>query len=254
MYTGDCMEKSEHGMKCVWMTSGVISYKLCSINFFCEDCAFDRVMHNEAALNNQKQGMDGSLNLESTTVGQSTQRLDGALFYHKNHCWVKVVTPDEVVIGINGILAKLIYGIKTVVLPKIGDAVTRDLIFAHVLQDKHIIPLIMPVNGIVTAVNTLLEKRPELLRTEFSEKGWLLTIKSVNLEKDLRTLSFGSRAAEWYRTKDRSIGDAIRAACTANNENIGPTMHDGGELVRNASEMLTPEQYSKILDELSRQA
>ncbi len=252
MYTGDCKEKSEHGMKCVWMTSGIISYKLCSLNFFCEDCAFDRVMHNEAASNQLKQDVDSAPKQELTTTGQSTQRLDGSLFYHKNHCWVKVVNPDEVVVGINGILAKLIYGIKTVVLPKIGDAVTRDLIFAHLLQDKHIIPLIMPVNGIVTAVNTLLGKRPELLRTEFSGKGWLLTVKSVNLEKDLRTLSFGSRAAEWYRGKDRSIGDAIQAAYSSNNKNIGPTMHDGGELVGNASEMLTPDQYSKILDELSR--
>jgi glycine cleavage system H protein len=238
----------DNDMKCVWMTSGIISYKLCSLNFFCEDCAFDRVMHNETVSSN----MDGSLTPDLSSAGLSSNRLDGSLFYHKNHCWIKVINPDEVVIGINGILAKLIYGIRTVVLPKIGDSVTRDQIFSHVLQKKQIVPLTMPINGVITAVNTALEKRPELLRTEFRGKGWLVTIKSDNLEKELRTLTFGSKAMEWYRAKDRSISEAIHAAYNSNRENIGPTMHDGGELVLNASEILTSEQYNKILDELSR--
>ena len=255
MYTGDYRVIADNDLKCVWMTSGIISYKLCSRSFFCDDCAFDRVMHNEAISIEHGQHMDEPLASETAVTGSSTNHLDGSLFYHKNHCWVKVVGPDEVVIGINGILAKLMYGIKTIVLPKIGDFVNRDLIFAHILQDKHIVPLIMPVNGTITAVNTDLERHPELLQKEFCEKGWLVTIKSDNLEKDLRTLSFGSKALKWYRAKDRSISDAIHAAYAVynvNRENIGPTMHDGGEFVRNISEILTPEQYSKILDELSR--
>lgn len=252
MYTGDCSEIADNGMKCVWMTSGIISYKLCSLDFFCEECAFDRVMHNETVSNVQRQDLDGSRSDELSPHGPSTNRLDGSLFYHKNHCWVQVVNPDEVVIGINGILAKLIYGIKTIVLPKIGDTVTRDQIFAHVLMEKHIVPLIMPVNGVISALNTDIGKHPELLRTEFREKGWLVTLTSDNLEKDLRTLSFGSKAMEWYRAKDRSINEAIHAVYNANREHIGPTMNDGGELVCNASELLTTEQYTMILDKLSR--
>jgi len=244
--------KSEDDMKCVWMTSGIISYKLCSLDFFCEECEFDRVMHNETVADMHKHDVDGSLAQELASAGPSTNRLDGSLFYHKNHCWVKVVSPDEVVIGINGILAKLIYGVKTVVLPKVGDSVAKDQIFAHILQEKHIVPLIMPVNGVITAVNTEFKKRPELLRTEFSDKGWLVTIKSDNLEKELRNLSFGSKAMEWYRAKDRSISEAIHAVYNSNRENIGPTLQDGGELALNVSEILTTEQYNMILDELSR--
>jgi hypothetical protein len=104
-------------MKCVWMTSGIISYKLCSLDFTCEDCEFDRVMHNATAPNN----LNGPLTTDVLSSGPSSNRLDGSLFYHKNHCWIKVVNPYEVVIGINGILAKLMYGIKTVVLPRVGD-------------------------------------------------------------------------------------------------------------------------------------
>ena len=239
-------------MKCVWMTSGIISYKLCSLDFMCEDCAFDRVMHNVTVTEMPPKVMDRPLTPDASSTGLSSTRLDGSLFYHKNHCWIKVVNPYEVVIGINGILAKLMCGIKTVVLPKIGDPVIKNQVFAHIMLDKHIVPLIMPVNGEITAVNTTLEQQPELLRSEYSEKGWLVTIKADNLEKDLRTLTFGSKAMEWYRAKDRSINEVIHAAYNANRDNnIGATMHDGGELVLNASELLTSEQYSKVLDELA---
>ena len=238
-------------MKCVWMTSGIISYKLCSLDFMCEDCAFDRVMHNVTVAEMPPIATDRPLTPDASSAGLSSTRLDGSLFYHKNHCWIKVVNPYEVVIGINGILAKLMCGIKTVVLPKIGDPVIKNQVFAHIMLDKHIVPLIMPVNGEITAVNTTLEQQPELLRSEYSENGWLVTIKADNLEKDLRTLTFGSKAMEWYRAKDRSINEVIHAAYNANSDSIGATMHDGGELVLNASELLTSEQYSKVLDELA---
>ena len=29
---------------CIWMTAGVISYKLCPFNFDCENCDFDSIM------------------------------------------------------------------------------------------------------------------------------------------------------------------------------------------------------------------
>jgi glycine cleavage system H protein len=237
-------------MKCVWMTSGIISYKLCSLDFMCEECSFDKVMHNCAVTDTQQKGLDRPLTPYTSSVGLSTNRLDGSLFYHKNHCWIKVVNPHEVVIGINGILAKLMHDIKTVVLPKIGDPVIKNQVFAHIMLEKHIVPLIMPVNGEITAINATLEKQPELLRKEYREKGWLVTIKADNLERELRTLTFGSKAIEWYRAKDRSVNEAILAAYNSSREHIGVTMHDGGELVLNASELLTAEQYSMILDEL----
>lgn len=244
------MMPDNDGMKCVWMTSGIISYKLCSLDFMCEDCAFDRVMHEGAATDMQQKAMKRPLTPDVSSAGLSSNRLDGSLFYHKNHCWIKVVNPYEVVIGINGILAKLICGIRTVVLPKIGDPVLKNQVFAHVMLEKHILPLIMPVNGEVIALNTTLEKQPELLKTEFREKGWLVTIKADNLEKELRALSFGSKAMEWYRTKERCVNEAIFTAYNANRAHIGATMHDGGELALNASELLTSEQYSTVLDEL----
>ena len=32
---------------CIWMTAGVISYKLCPLNFNCEECEFDAAMQRQ---------------------------------------------------------------------------------------------------------------------------------------------------------------------------------------------------------------
>ncbi len=35
---------NEPEQRCIWMTAGVISLKLCPLNFDCEHCDFDSVM------------------------------------------------------------------------------------------------------------------------------------------------------------------------------------------------------------------
>ena len=251
MESGNYYVVPEKEMKCVWMTSGIISYKLCSRNHLCEECMFDRVMRNETAAMIRRPEVDAALESDLASIESSTPHLDGSLFYHKNHCWVKVVNSDEVKIGINNILARLIYGVKTVVLPNTGESVSTGQFFAHILQEKHIVQVIMPISGVVVEVNRDLEKNPEYLHKDNLEKGWLVSMKPDNLEKDLKALVFGSKAIEWHRNKERSVSEAIHAAYSVSRADIGPTMHDGGEFVLNPTEFFTPDQYYKILDVLS---
>ncbi len=252
MDKGEYQITPESERKCLWMTSGIISYKLCPRNYFCEDCMFDRVMRNETAAMIRRPDVDAALAADLASISSSTPDIDGSLFYHRNHCWVKVISPDEVIIGITGILARLIYGIKTVVLPKVGETLSREQLFAHIIQEKHIVPLILPVNGVIKKVNSDLSETPELLRSDFLHKGWLVSMKPDNLENDLRNLVFGSKAIEWYKKKDRSVSEAIHAVYSVSGADLGPTMQDGGEFMLNPSEMLTADQYYKILEVLSR--
>lgn len=250
MIKGGYQITPESEKNCLWMTSDIISYKLCPNNYFCEDCMFDRVMRNDAAAMIRRPDVDAALTADLAAKSSSTPDIDGSLFYHRDHCWVKVINPDEVIIGITGILARVIYAIKTIVLPKVGEKLSREQLFAHVIQDKHIVPLILPLNGVIKAVNTYLAENPELLRSDSLGRGWLVSMKPDNLENDLRALSFGSNAIDWYRKKDRSVSEAIHAVYSVNGADIGPTMQDGGELMLNPSEMLTTDQYCKILEAL----
>ncbi len=41
-------EKNINDLRCVWMTAGVVNYKLCDLNFNCEFCEFHQVMQGLA--------------------------------------------------------------------------------------------------------------------------------------------------------------------------------------------------------------
>ncbi len=238
--------------RCVWMTSGLISYKLCPRDYRCEECMFDRVMRNESAAMIRRPGVDAALTADLALIESSaSSRIDSASFYHKNHCWVKVTNPNEVTIGINGILSRLIYDIKTVILPKQGEPVIRDQFFAHIIQEKHIVPVISPVSGTIISINPQIAGNPTLPKDSPGENGWLISVKPRNLESDLRTLYSGSKAIEWHKTMEKNVSEAIHAAYSVNEAAIGPTMHDGGEFTLNTSDMMTPEQYYKIIEVIS---
>jgi glycine cleavage system H lipoate-binding protein len=241
---------SEEKKKCVWMTSGLISYKLCAYNYKCEECMFDRAMRSGTAASESRQ--------YSTSVPAASQanrpnmHIMEDYFYHQQHCWVKVENPDCVKVGIDGILAKFITGIKTVVLPRPNETLYRGQCFAHIIQQRYVIPLISPLAGLIQSVNSGLEKNPELLINDFCENGWLITIKPENLEQDLRTLIFGRKAVEWYKKKEREVIEASYAMLNQSEVNPGLTIQDGGEIIPDLADMLTSEQYYQIFELLSR--
>lgn len=233
------------------MTSGLISYKLCTHDYRCEECVFDQVIRNEAAVADGPQYAEAASTAASLTNPISMQS-KAALFYHQHHCWAKVESPDEVRIGINGILATLVSRIKTVVLPQVGEAVTQGQSFAHVIQERHILQLASPLSGSVLSVNQHLLKTPHLLASDPWEEGWLVTIKPENLEHDLRTLMFGRKALEWYQKKEHEVVRSSTAMLGQDNAGLGPTLQDGGETLTSLADMLTAEQYDHVIESLSQ--
>ena len=51
--TGDNRSPSNEAKLCIWMTAGVISFKLCPLEYDCELCEFDMVMRKQQSDNQQ---------------------------------------------------------------------------------------------------------------------------------------------------------------------------------------------------------
>lgn len=245
------MRAREDNKKCLWMTSGLISYKLCAFNYQCEKCLFDKAMRNEANSASSGQGTCQSVNSDSG-VNHPNIRFIEDFFYHQCHCWAKIENSDCVKIGIDGILARLISKIKIIVLPQIGDLISHGLCFSHIIQQRHIVPLISPLTGSILSVNSNIVTTPELLFSDFWDEGWLVTVKPKNLEVDLRTLLFGRQAFEWHMKKEQEIANVICALLDSNREAVGTTLQDGGEIISDFASTLNSEQYYQILDSLSQ--
>jgi glycine cleavage system H protein len=247
----------EEERKCIWMTTGFISYKLCDRSYQCETCPLDQALRNEElgeddlgtpcgkASPSEGSGMEGSLK------GDSSTPINGAIFYHPDHCWVQVENPEKAKVGIDDLLAQLIMNVKVVILPQAGSYYGQGECCAHILQDDYILPVHSPLSGSIQTVNPRLKKEPELIIADPRGEGWLITIKPGNLESDLKKLLFGRKALSWYQREEKEIIARADSMLKHDPQALGPTMQDGGVRIGCLHDMLhaaSAEQRAQILD------
>jgi glycine cleavage system H protein len=240
----------EEERKCVWMTTGFISYKLCDKGFQCETCPFDQAIKNEELgeddfQESEENGLEGSLKSDSSS------RINRSIFYHPDHCWVQVENPEKVKVGIDDLLTQLIMNVKVVILPQVGSFYGQGECCAHIIRDDYILPVISPLSGSIHTVNPRLKKEPELIIVDPRGDGWLFTIKPGNLESDLKKLLFGRKALLWYQREEKEIITRTDLILKHNPQAVGPTMQDGGVPIVCLHDMLrsvSPRQRTQILD------
>ena len=160
----------EEERKCVWMTTGLISYKLCERNYQCEFCPFDQAIKNEESGEGNFQEAEGDWTEGSFKMDPSA-RIKGSIFYHPDHCWVKVENPEKVKIGIDDLIAQLMTNVKVVILPRVGSFIGQGECCAHIIQEDYILPVISPLSGSIQAVNPRLKKKPELMTDDSERRG-----------------------------------------------------------------------------------
>jgi len=159
-----------------------------------------------------------------------------------------VEKPEKVKVGIDPFLAQFILNPKVVILPETGDFIDRGNCFAHIIQENNIFPVIFPLSGSIQASNLNLKKKPELITSDPLGEGWLVKARPENLGHDLKYLLFGKKALSWYQEEERELIALRDSMLKSAQRDLGPTMQDGGAQISRLGDLLTPEQYSRILD------
>ena len=246
----NCPLIPEKERKCVWMSTGLISYKLCDRNLQCESCPFDQAIKNEAG---REEGLEQSADdwPEGPLATDPATGINGHIFYHPDHCWVNVENPELVKIGIDNLLAQLLADVKVVILPRTGGFTVQGECCAHIVQQDYIVPVIAPLSGCIRTANPRLQKNPELITADPGGAGWLIEIKPQDLEKDLKKLLFGRKALLWYQKAEKEIIAQVDLLIKRNLESLGTTMQDGGVRISRLQDMLgivNAKQRAQILD------
>ncbi|MEI6128331.1 MAG: hypothetical protein WCQ99_17440, partial [Pseudomonadota bacterium] len=92
---------------------------------------------------------------------------------------------------------------------------------------------------------------PQVIVQDPWDEGWLVAVKPENLEHDLKMLMCGRKAQVWYQEKEQMVVQAGIAMLSQSSESLGPTLQDGGEQVAGFADMLSPEQFDRIIESLS---
>ncbi len=109
------------------------------------------------------------------------------LYYHKDHCWVKV-EGDKVRIGYNDFGAKAAGNLVYIDTPFEGDEVEQGQPIGTVESGKWVGKLISPISGTVVESNEALEDDPTLINKDPYGEGWIAVIKPSKLEEELKNL------------------------------------------------------------------
>jgi len=96
--------------------------------------------------------------------------------YTKDHEWIRAEGAAGTV-GITDYAQKELGDVVFVELPQVGDQVTAGKVLGTIESVKAVSDIYAPVTGEVTAVNTKLDSKPEVLNRDPHGEGWLLRVR-----------------------------------------------------------------------------
>lgn len=122
------------------------------------------------------------------------------LYYTKEHEWVKV-EGDVCRIGVTDYAQKSLHEIVFVDLPKVGAKVSQSQTLGSVESVKAVADVFAPISGEVRETNVKLADTPELVNQQPYGDGWIVVIKSTNLEAELKALLNARAYADFLKTQ-----------------------------------------------------
>ena len=96
--------------------------------------------------------------------------------YTQDHEWART-EGDKTKVGISDFAQDQLGDIVYVELPQVGDTFDKEQEFGTVESVKAVAELYMPVGGTILAVNSALEKSPELVNKDPYGDGWMIEIE-----------------------------------------------------------------------------
>ncbi|MGA4507547.1 glycine cleavage system protein H [Propionibacteriaceae bacterium G1746] len=97
--------------------------------------------------------------------------------YSLQHLWVRGSDGSDLRVGATDYWVEALAQVVHVSLPTVGVALQAGDECGELVAPVASEPIIAPVNGVVTAVNTALESQPELVRRDPYGEGWLFEVE-----------------------------------------------------------------------------
>jgi len=242
--------------RCIWMTAGVVSFKLCPFDYECERCDFDKVMRHQfekVSFPTNKVDVDGqpisnpqsnhSNSFFSFLVGQ----IQDEFYFHLAHLWARPRQTQKWEMGIDKLLSYILP-------PPIGIELydgKRDFVqgevFVKIITTAGTIFLATPLSGTLISENPDLENQPALVQEDPLGKGWLAQIKWTQDSSELREFYTGAEAKRFLQEEACHLKHVLKYKGIEAGK-IGQTLTDGGRNVKYLHQILP----AKFCLELSR--
>jgi len=144
--------------------------------------------------------------------------------------------------GVDGFTANLLNKVDAVVVTAEQRWVRQGQKLLTLNSGGQTLDMLSPLEGVVTAVNSEVLKDPGLLMRDPYNAGWVCTIKSPDLETNLRNLVQGSMVASWMQNNISRLSQMVSSPNAS-------WAQDGGMPLRGVLAALPPEIRRKVIAE-----
>jgi hypothetical protein len=228
-------------LKCIWMTSKLVDYKLCDREFDCENCEFDKVFRNLSTKSGKNLEAYYSNNndlLENVIKKIEDQIFDEKLIYLKNQIILKNLFGNAYYLGINPTLILLLEDINSFKENAANDIKKEQVIFT--LEGN------WGKREFISPINFLTLGKISVHPNKINQNQWNYIILFNSEQLNNIQLTKG----EWLVQKNNAI-------CFLRNQMnskpiIGESLMDGGEKVQYLYQYLGHQKYLKLVNEVLR--
>ena len=105
--------------------------------------------------------------------------IPNTLIYTAEHLWIKSTGESIYEIGITNYAQDLLGDIVFVELPELQSQILRNVAFGVIESVKTASDLIGPLNGVITEINSIIQKSPEAINDQ-PYKNWICKIYSLD--------------------------------------------------------------------------
>jgi len=227
--------------KCIWMECGYIEYKLCDRNYDCENCPFDKAIHekNRSAIEKNIEQVKSYLEPKNSNVEES--------FITKNHIWLRK-TNDGFVLGIDDFIQKILRRNIKFHLPEPKTLIKKNRAFLWLTGDFGGFSFPAPFDGIVETVNYELIENPFLF---FDTNSF--QIELIEVIPEVNPIDFLSTEIliEYDNYHNFITNEKILVNNFLNKKThdyrLGITIYDGGDIKYDVIQNFSNETYLQLL-------
>ncbi len=221
-------------MKCIWMGSAGVEYKLCDRAFDCENCQFDKVIRNMLGSHGEE-GMRGFNLVQTCAEKIKSEKFDNNLIWFRNHLVGKRMFGNTSSIGFSPLIRYLIDEATTVTYDTKKDAYQRGETLFTIKGDWGETPVPSPVN---MSVCNFFVTDQSVLR---AGNQWIALVVFDSQDETECVMD-----AKEFITQRDTLSDYL-LSFDYQNLPVGETMHDGANPVKSLHTITGITNFRRLL-------
>ena len=134
-------------------------------------------------------------------------------YYYYEHVWAKVETDGNVRVGFDDVVARGSHDVFLIKADLLKTVVKQKKKMGVIESTKYTGPITAPISGTIVEVNQDVRKNAgKAIADDPYGVGWIAVLKPSNLYEDLKTILYGEKAVEWFKTEAQKVQFELEAS------------------------------------------